>query len=340
MNKVICDICGTDYPETAAQCPICGCTQRAAGTTVSNEDKPAYTYVKGGRFSKSNVRKRLKGAQVPAAPKKTSEPKESKMEAKVSEHDEEEEEQGSSVVLIVIVILLLLAIIAVAGYIAVKYFDFSFFSDSNEPTTSFTTAPTTQPTTEPTTEPTQPTVLEIPCTDIVLGVNNLTISELNGNAKLDFTLEPADTTDEVIFSSSDESVVSVDNEGNLTANGKGEAVISIECGDATKRKVKVVCDFEEPMDPTQTYILKINGRVSRYGDEFNADVSLNVGGTFKLTLEDADGKVQEVDWTISNEECVTIEGTTVTGVAKSPNNGVKISITIGEHDYICIVRIK
>ena len=24
MNKVICDICGTSYPENAEQCPICG----------------------------------------------------------------------------------------------------------------------------------------------------------------------------------------------------------------------------------------------------------------------------------------------------------------------------
>ena len=338
MNKVICDICGTDYPETASQCPICGCTQRSAGGTVADGDKPEYTYVKGGRFSKSNVRKRLKGAQVPTTPKKTPEPK--KVEQEPEEQESEEEEQGSSVVLIVIVILLLLAIIAVAGYIAVKYFDFSCFSDSKEPTTSFTTAPTTEPTTEPTTQPTLPPVVEIPCTDIVLNSTSLSISELNGTAKLDYKLEPADTTDAVVFTSSDESVATVDENGNITATGKGEAVISIASGGATKRKVKVVCDFEEPMDHAKSYILKIDDRVSRYGDEFNADVSLNVGGKFKLTLEDANGKVQDVEWVISNEECVTLEGTTVTGVAKSPAAGVKISVTIGDQAYVCLVRVK
>lgn len=340
MNKVICDICGTDYPETASQCPICGCTQRSAGGTVADGDKPEYTYVKGGRFSKSNVRKRLKGAQVPTAPKKTPEPKKPEPENEPEDQETEEEEQGSSVVLVVIVILLLLAIIAVAGYIAVKYFDFSFFSDSKEPATSFTTAPNTEPTTDPTTQPTLPSVVEIPCTDIVLNTTSLTITELNGTAKLEFQLEPADTTDAVVITSSDESVVTVDENGNITAIGKGEAVISIECGGATKRKVKVVCDFEEPVDPAKTYILKIDGRVSRYGDEFNADVSLKVGDKFKLTLEDANGKIQDVEWVISNEECVTLDGTTVTGVAKSPAAGVKISVTIGDQDYICIVRIK
>ena len=24
MSKIICDICGTSYPETSEQCPICG----------------------------------------------------------------------------------------------------------------------------------------------------------------------------------------------------------------------------------------------------------------------------------------------------------------------------
>lgn len=72
MEKVICDVCGTDYPETAAQCPICGCArgdggQTSAGNTTA-EERPAYTYTKGGRFSKSNVRKRLKAAQKQSVP--------------------------------------------------------------------------------------------------------------------------------------------------------------------------------------------------------------------------------------------------------------------------------
>ena len=27
MNKIICEICGTAYPETAECCPICGCSR-------------------------------------------------------------------------------------------------------------------------------------------------------------------------------------------------------------------------------------------------------------------------------------------------------------------------
>ena len=36
MNKVVCDLCGTSYPETATQCPICGCVRPADAVTVNN----------------------------------------------------------------------------------------------------------------------------------------------------------------------------------------------------------------------------------------------------------------------------------------------------------------
>ena len=71
MSKIICDICGTSYPETAIQCPICGCV-RPGDIAIfndeldTNEEKPVQTYtsVKGGRFSKSNVKKRNEGKLV------------------------------------------------------------------------------------------------------------------------------------------------------------------------------------------------------------------------------------------------------------------------------------
>ena len=57
MSKIICDVCGTAYPETAAVCPICGCaknttTPTAAAETVEEGEGAGYNYVKGGRFSK------------------------------------------------------------------------------------------------------------------------------------------------------------------------------------------------------------------------------------------------------------------------------------------------
>ena len=62
-------VCGTAYAETATQCPICGsakasANQTEAGAEQGTQPTAGYTYVKGGRFSKSNVRKRNKKAKT------------------------------------------------------------------------------------------------------------------------------------------------------------------------------------------------------------------------------------------------------------------------------------
>lgn len=71
MSKIICDVCGTSYPETATQCPICGCVRSSDSVTVAGDagdvtaQKPSsYAYVKGGRFSKTNVKKRNAGVPL------------------------------------------------------------------------------------------------------------------------------------------------------------------------------------------------------------------------------------------------------------------------------------
>ena len=72
MNKVVCYVCGTSYPENATQCPICGYVQTAESSGSVNSDAGGYTYVKGGRFSKANVKKRTQGSAMPGqTPAKT-----------------------------------------------------------------------------------------------------------------------------------------------------------------------------------------------------------------------------------------------------------------------------
>ena len=44
---------------------------------------------------------------------------------------------------------------------------------------------------------------------------------------MNYTVSPSNHTDEITFSSLDSSIASVDNEGNITANGKGTTYIYI-----------------------------------------------------------------------------------------------------------------
>ena len=55
MNKIVCYVCGTSYPENATQCPICGYVQTAETSASAGSGEGSYTYVIGGRFSKANV---------------------------------------------------------------------------------------------------------------------------------------------------------------------------------------------------------------------------------------------------------------------------------------------
>ena len=52
MRKIVCEVCGTSYPETASACPICG-SARSVDARIFVDDSgdsahetPTYTYVK------------------------------------------------------------------------------------------------------------------------------------------------------------------------------------------------------------------------------------------------------------------------------------------------------
>ncbi len=98
MSKIICDICGTSYADTASQCPICGTVRPTDVQSVPEDGEAAeYTYVKGGRFSKGNVRKRNNGREYP----------------------ENEKHSGAKIGLIVVLIALILIVIAIATYVVI-----------------------------------------------------------------------------------------------------------------------------------------------------------------------------------------------------------------------------
>ena len=96
---------------------------------------------------------------------------------------------------------------------------------------------------EETTEP------SIPCTSLVLTSGVTELTKQGQYWLLHVTVLPEDTTDTLIFVSEDESVVTVNEHGRLTAVDEGETVVHISCGDKTI-KCKVVVRFEEEDEVT------------------------------------------------------------------------------------------
>lgn len=243
MSKIICDVCGTSYPETASQCPICGCSapqssQFADLESVDEEQGTTYTYVKGGRFSKSNVRKREKSGK--AAPVYAE-----------NMPEEADDEQNPNRGLTIAIIVLLLAIIAVAVYIYLKFFaptgsdPDKVQTDPPAITTTVPQASTEDSQTEPSVSQTEPSQVEttvdttpqdILCKGITLNKTSVEFTAVGETAILEVNLDPVDTTDILSFGSSNTAVATVTSSGEITAIGAGTADIIVTCGD-----IRVTC---------------------------------------------------------------------------------------------------
>ncbi len=346
MSKIICDVCGTSYPETASQCPICGCARPvdaavAAGESVLNEtnEESGYTYVKGGRFSKKNVRRRMKedGAEVVPVP------------MPVQEFEDEEEpivSEKSTKGLTIAVLALLAAIVAVVIYLAVRFFMPDMGSMLKPPATTVpsTAAPTTTA---------APTVQTIPCVGLSLDDSDVLLTFVGDSWRIDATAEPADTTDVIQFFSSNESVATVSPSGEIRAVGEGSAVITVVCGDVSQ-ECFVTCTVEtlppettepevtepvtEPTEPTEvpTEPSEPQQTVTGPCKISHKDVTIKVGESFNLKLKDAYGNVVEVTWVAKNPNKVTISGNKITGAASGTT---EVSCTVNGETYTCIVRV-
>jgi hypothetical protein len=336
MSKIICDVCGTTYAETSAQCPICGSARKSVDQTAAGEGN-SYAYVRGGRFSKSNVRKRNRTGkdftrQAPAASapaKKTSEP------AKPAKRREPEVREEDTVVvnkgLIVVVVILLLAIIAVTGYIVAK-----FVKPGNNPGNRPKPPATT--TTAPQQEQTTPQT--IPCTELTLSSTTIEFTEAGNSWLLNAEKTPANSTDEIVFASSDENVVTVTDTGYITAVGGGEAVITVTCGNV-QVQCTVVCSFAggtttEPTEPTDPeFVFEFN---TKYVDESTGKHDATLDGPGKtwraykttMTIDPAD-----IQWSVDDESICTIHNGIVTAVARGKT---EIHATYGGKTYTCIIR--
>lgn len=348
MNKIICDVCGTSYPETASKCPICGYARPAgashssvASVLSATSEVSSYNYVKGGRFSKKNVRKRMRDENIEHVP----------VSVPAQEFVDDDElivNEKSTKGLTIAVLALLAAIVALTIYLVVRFFAPNLGAAQKPPVTTvpYTAAPTT----------TVPTTATIPCTGLDLDDTDVLLTFVGDSWRIDAVALPSDTTDVIQFFSSNESVATVSASGEIRAVGEGSAVITVVCGDVSK-ECFVNCTVEtvppettepvvtepvteptepatepttEPTEPQQTVTgpCKISPR---------DDVTIKVGESFNLKLKDAYGNVVEVTWVAKNPNKVIISGNKITGAASGTT---EVYCTVNGETYTCIVRVK
>ncbi len=361
MSKIICDVCGSAYSDTASQCPICG-TAKRDNAPIAEQGKETvtadsgYTYVKGGRFSHSNVRKHNSGKElrrkpaeksdtassmpplIPAQEKKTAAPKQEKPAAPKNdvkaapvkterkpeprkEKDPDRAEKRTNLILMIVVLILLLAVIFVGVYIARNFK--IFFPSWNQP-------PETQGSSQATVGNTRR-----PCIGITLpALENV---ESDGEPiKLEFQFTPSNTTDEKIFISSNEEIAMVDSEGNLRVVNSGEVTITVTCGDQTAELV-LNCIYNDPAVPTEPKPTEppTPPVPDAKLELVSKDLTFSEYGTeYKLYRGDIDTSL--ITFTSSDDKIVTVDAT---GRIKIVGKGTAtITATYGDQTVECIIR--
>lgn len=314
MSKVICDVCGTTYPETAAQCPICGSAKNSTAQTAAGGGDQAYAYVKGGRFSKSNVRKHNKnGQQLERRPAGERSPK----------------KDGGNAFLIAVVILLVIAIIAVLGYMAVRVF---LAGPTDDPQTNKPPISGPENPSDPST-PTGPA-----CTGISLTRPAIEFTAEGQAYLVSYTLLPAGVEEKPEFSSSDPAVATVSDAGLVTAVDGGTAIITITCGQA-QAEFTVTCSFgdvTEPSDPTEPTVVTPPGyELTLKYKEFT--MSKTYPNPVGLYVSNASVKATDITWTVDDPTIATVsEKGVVTAVGKG---WTTIRATFGDQTASCKVIV-
>ena len=220
MSKIICDICGTSYPESSTQCPICGCVRPAEAVSVEESDEKTggYTYVKGGRFSKSNVKKRNQGVALKY----------------LSDEDLEKEPVNKrNIILVIVLICLIFVVCLFFGLIFLLGLGAGNDNDTEPPVVTVAPVEDTNPSepevteTEPvaTTEP-EPTETE---PEAYVKLDREYIDEANDDTfSWPLYVEGSVPATEINWVSEDTKVATVDAEGTVYAVGEGTTVIRAE----------------------------------------------------------------------------------------------------------------
>lgn len=242
MSKIICDICGTSYPDTADCCPICGCSRDAAGSIL------------GEGFSEQSADDTVQEQDFPKKRKEifdydevNSAPDEEQVTYAETDYDEEEldeedEESRPNTLVVIILTVVIALLLMAAGFIFVRYFLPNMGGKRDA------VAQTTHATESAYTETTE---AGIPCQELYI-ISGKTI-ELNKEGQmflLHVKASPENTTDKILFASGDESIATVTEDGKVTAVSEGETVITISCGVSVMECPVTVKYIEETVPPT------------------------------------------------------------------------------------------
>ena len=334
MSKVICEICGTTYPETADCCPICGYPRDITGSLSADDLILEETAGKGGRFTANKKKNEIFDFDEANADYSDEE------QTSAADGDEEDDnaqpprQNTFAVVVLTVLIVLLLA--------ATAFLFFRYLLPNLRPEPE-TESPVQTVVTEPSV--TETTELRIPCQSLSLPGGAAELTQPGYYFLLIVVVSPEDTTDELVFTSGDESVATVSADGRITAVGEGETVIYITCGDK-QLSCPVTCHFVEETEPpteettapaetaAETTAAPTLAQVELKLDR--TDMRLMVGLSTQLQLVDCgELKPEDVEWSVEHSYIAKVENGYVTALQAGTT---EVTAKYGDQEVKCIVR--
>ena len=223
MDKVICEICGTVFPDDAEKCPLCGCSRDFLledmgdvllddETFAVTEEASSPTRKKGKVFDYDEVNREKPARSVQIE------------EDYDDDEDDEEEDEGprTNIFLVVILVVLIVLLLLAAGFFFLRYI-MPNMKDEPARTEPVATIQVIQ------TEPVETEDPGIPCTNLMIDGGKMELGK-GGKKLLNVHVYPEDTTDAVTYVSGDEAIVTVSEDGTVTAVGEGSTIITVTCG--------------------------------------------------------------------------------------------------------------
>ena len=92
-------------------------------------------------------------------------------------------------------------------------------------------------------------IVRIPCTNLTLSASTLTFTGA-GTQTLTAIVQPTDTTDKIVWTSSDESIATVNN-GVVTSIANGDTIVTATCGEFSVTCSISISGIEEPEIPSE-----------------------------------------------------------------------------------------
>lgn len=313
METKICSFCGMEYPASEEKCPLCGHNE----VLPDEESYGVEETPQPRRESETRRPRRRTGARV--APSSSPIPKWLVV--------------LTCLILALAVVIFVLFLLSRAGVFDVKPADSGSVTlpmddpekpadgsddtddtDASDPSGDANTDADVQP------DP-------VLCTGLTMNRTEITPQAVGDRIALSATPEPADTTDEIIWSSSNPMVCSVSDDGTVMVVAPGDDVtISAMCGAMTATcvvKTSALENAPEQSDPDANHSISAE------------DITFfSKGESTKLRLSNTkDG--DEITWKSDDESIATVTDGVVQAVGRGTTN---VTATLSGKTYTCIVR--